>query len=126
MTIPTRDELIERVNAAMGGASTEKRVEFVLDIRNRVVDLLAAEIRRAVREELEALRRRLGAVTMQDDYTRAAMAAVLDARLADADLWEGACGVAWSLEFGTPTEHQMNYCPRCGAKLETQQPKESQ
>ena len=44
----------------------------------------------------------------------------------DTDLWEGSCGVAWSLPDGTPKENGMNYCPRCGAKLETQQPKESQ
>lgn len=36
----------------------------------------------------------------------------------DTDLWEGSCGVAWSLSEGQPSENGMNYCPRCGAKLE--------
>ena len=36
----------------------------------------------------------------------------------DTDLWEGSCGVAWVLWEGTPAENGMNYCPRCGAKLE--------
>ena len=36
----------------------------------------------------------------------------------DTDKWEGSCGVAWSLSEGTPADNGMNYCPRCGAKLE--------
>jgi len=36
----------------------------------------------------------------------------------DTDCWEGSCGAAWSLNDGTPEENEMNYCPRCGAKLE--------
>ena len=36
----------------------------------------------------------------------------------DTDKWEGSCGVAWVLWEGTPAENGMNYCPRCGAKLE--------
>lgn len=36
----------------------------------------------------------------------------------DTDLWEGSCGVAWSLSEGPPEENEMNYCPRCGARLE--------
>jgi len=32
--------------------------------------------------------------------------------------WRGSCGIVWQCEFGTPSENGMNYCPRCGAKLE--------
>lgn len=28
-----------------------------------------------------------------------------------------ACGEAWFLASGTPEENNMNYCPRCGAKI---------
>jgi hypothetical protein len=38
--------------------------------------------------------------------------------------WTGTCGVSWSIPEGAPSENGMNYCPRCGARLETQQPKE--
>ena len=28
------------------------------------------------------------------------------------------CGEDWMLNDGTPDENHMNYCPRCGAKME--------
>lgn len=32
--------------------------------------------------------------------------------------YDGACGISWSFEdFGTPNEHGMVYCPRCGNVL---------
>lgn len=36
-------------------------------------------------------------------------------------VWEGSCGMMWNLESDTPAENGMNYCPRCGAKLEQAQ-----
>jgi hypothetical protein len=35
----------------------------------------------------------------------------------DSDLWEGTCGVAWSLSDGTPKENGMGWCPKCGEEL---------
>lgn len=35
----------------------------------------------------------------------------------DLNAWEGTCGVAWTLEDGTPADNRMNYCPRCGRPL---------
>jgi hypothetical protein len=35
----------------------------------------------------------------------------------DGSYWGGTCGIAWVLTCGTPREHQMNYCPRCGKPL---------
>jgi len=32
--------------------------------------------------------------------------------------WNGTCGIKWWLD-GTPTEHEMKYCPGCGGKLHT-------
>lgn len=29
-----------------------------------------------------------------------------------------ACGCEWFLEDGSPTENGMNYCPRCGARMD--------
>lgn len=75
MSIPTRDELIERTKRDL-------RAWGVCISPEACADFALSEIRRALVAELEALRRRLGAVTLQDDYTRAAMAATLDARLA--------------------------------------------
>lgn len=34
------------------------------------------------------------------------------------DSWDGTCGVKWCISVGTPAENGMNYCPRCGARLE--------
>lgn len=31
--------------------------------------------------------------------------------------WEGTCGVKWLLIDGTPTENNMQFCPKCGGKL---------
>lgn len=57
MTIPTRDELIERVRAMTGTADgLPARVSLLLDQEGRIADLLDSEIRRAVAEELETLR----------------------------------------------------------------------
>lgn len=41
----------------------------------------------------------------------------------DTDLWEGTCGVAWSLSDGTPEENEMRFCPRCGGKLKVIRPR---
>ena len=35
----------------------------------------------------------------------------------DEDLWEGACGVAWTFIDGGPEENHVRYCPECGGKL---------
>lgn len=32
--------------------------------------------------------------------------------------WAGNCGIHWCLEDGTPKENGMNFCPRCGKRLE--------
>ena len=32
--------------------------------------------------------------------------------------WSGDCGTAWTLETDDPVTNGMNYCPRCGRKLE--------
>lgn len=41
-------------------------------------------------------------------------------------MWEcDKCGEAWTLlEGGTPEEHNMHYCPQCGAKIARCIPKE--
>lgn len=37
----------------------------------------------------------------------------------DEDTWEcSKCGEPWTLNYGTPQENNMNYCPNCGAKIE--------
>lgn len=28
------------------------------------------------------------------------------------------CGMTWFLAFGDPIQNEMNYCPRCGLKME--------
>jgi hypothetical protein len=37
--------------------------------------------------------------------------------------WVGTCGVAWSLDEGTPVDHGMRFCPRCGGELVQQSPR---
>lgn len=32
--------------------------------------------------------------------------------------WDGNCGIAWECGVGTPQEHGINFCPRCGKKVE--------
>jgi hypothetical protein len=32
--------------------------------------------------------------------------------------WRGSCGIPWWMETGTPEENGMNFCPRCGKRLE--------
>lgn len=32
------------------------------------------------------------------------------------------CGEDWTLNYGTPDENNMNYCPQCGAIMDLQQP----
>lgn len=27
------------------------------------------------------------------------------------------CGLAWTLNYGTPEENNMNFCPKCGADM---------
>lgn len=79
MTIPTRDELIERATAF--GIEDVSHLSW-LDVRDKMADFALSEIRRAVAEELEALRHRFGHPTLHSSYERAAIVAVLDARLA--------------------------------------------
>ena len=34
------------------------------------------------------------------------------------NVWQSQCGLLWMLENDdTPTENQMNYCPKCGKEL---------
>jgi hypothetical protein len=35
----------------------------------------------------------------------------------DEDAWDGDCGVKWVLGEGTPYQHGMSFCPRCGKAL---------
>jgi hypothetical protein len=35
----------------------------------------------------------------------------------DEDRWSGTCGVAWSLNDGSPTANKMKFCPECGREL---------
>jgi len=39
----------------------------------------------------------------------------------DSDSWDGTCGVKWILSDGTPKEHDMKFCPRCGAVLKAKE-----
>ena len=32
--------------------------------------------------------------------------------------WRGSCGIPWWMETGTPEENGMNFCPRCGKRLD--------
>ena len=32
--------------------------------------------------------------------------------------WDGGCGVKWDFMNDGPLENKMNYCPRCGKKVE--------
>lgn len=32
--------------------------------------------------------------------------------------WDGACGIAWTMIDGGLAENHVNYCPRCGGKIE--------
>jgi hypothetical protein len=32
----------------------------------------------------------------------------------DDGFWSGKCGIAWSLDEGTPEENKINFCPGCG------------
>ena len=41
----------------------------------------------------------------------------------DSDSWDGTCGVKWILSDGTPKEHDMKFCPRCGAVLKAKEGK---
>lgn len=37
----------------------------------------------------------------------------------DGSVWEcNQCGLAWQLNYGTPQENEMNYCPKCGARMD--------
>jgi len=31
--------------------------------------------------------------------------------------WIGECGITWYFEEGTPSENEVNFCPKCGKKL---------
>jgi len=32
--------------------------------------------------------------------------------------WNGSCGIKWNFMSNGPTENKVNYCPRCGKKVE--------
>ena len=32
--------------------------------------------------------------------------------------WNGSCGIKWNFTNDGPTENKVNYCPRCGKKVE--------
>jgi len=34
------------------------------------------------------------------------------------DSWEGSCGIKWVFTYWGPLENKVNYCPRCGKKVE--------
>ncbi|MEK9735744.1 MAG: hypothetical protein VW239_00310 [Candidatus Nanopelagicales bacterium] len=38
----------------------------------------------------------------------------------DDGYWETACGLSWTNESGSLEDNDMNYCPRCGAKIEAE------
>lgn len=33
------------------------------------------------------------------------------------NVWQGSCGIYWSLNDGSPKENKMNFCPKCGREL---------
>jgi hypothetical protein len=35
----------------------------------------------------------------------------------NSDTWDTGCGERWVCEEGIPTDHNMNFCPYCGATL---------
>lgn len=38
------------------------------------------------------------------------------------DKWDTSCNNAFVLEFGTPAEHQMKFCPYCGKPIKEIEP----
>lgn len=32
--------------------------------------------------------------------------------------WIGSCGIRWECDYETPKDNGMNFCPRCGRRLE--------
>ena len=34
-----------------------------------------------------------------------------------AQIWEGACGAAWSFNEGGPHENNFRFCPKCGGTV---------
>jgi hypothetical protein len=32
--------------------------------------------------------------------------------------WIGSCGVRWECDYETPKDNGMNFCPRCGKRLD--------
>lgn len=32
--------------------------------------------------------------------------------------WIGSCGIRWECDYETPVDNGMNFCPRCGKRLE--------
>ncbi len=37
----------------------------------------------------------------------------------DWEYWECAgCGVLWTFSYGDPSDNDLNYCPKCGRKVE--------
>lgn len=42
-----------------------------------------------------------------------------------AEMWNGACGIAWTFTEGGPADNECNHCPKCGGRIEaTEQPKD--
>lgn len=104
-----------------------------LEQRTRERDEVLEEIRdeRRRRDDIEASRDGWEAVAMVNGARVNELLAELATLCASAgaktcawkqdedagDLWEGSCGVAWSLPDGTPKQNRMNFCPRCGGAL---------
>lgn len=40
----------------------------------------------------------------------------------DWNTWDGACGIAWCLEEGTPASNDMHFCPKCGHPITEREP----
>lgn len=34
------------------------------------------------------------------------------------DVYDGTCGVKWEFQEGGPVDHGVQFCPRCGGRLE--------
>lgn len=35
-----------------------------------------------------------------------------------AEMWNGACGIAWTFTEGDPADNECNHCPKCGGRIE--------
>ena len=34
--------------------------------------------------------------------------------------WSGSCETRWWLDYGTPKENEMNFCPKCGKRIKVE------